>query len=139
LTPKLRLTFLTYGLVAAVGSFSVLGYAVLKLGAYLIDKEQPMAFVFFAGLLGTKFRRRFRGIFGKSTGLSDPDDDFASAADASSDSAAHQTSGDSADTANEPEKPRTKRSPWLKRPIVAALRAAVVTPNLLFGAGPQKL
>jgi len=61
-TARERRVFLAYGVTAAMGSFSILGFAVVKLGSFLIDKEQPMAFVFFAGLLGTKFRRRFEHV-----------------------------------------------------------------------------
>src|SRR5207247_3793384 len=165
LTPKLRLTFLTYGLVAAVGSFSVLGYAVLKLGAYLIDKEQPMAFVFFAGLLGTKFRRRFLNLFAKTSAASDPDDDFESSDDAdtqangdSSNNPDLRTHGDSpsqgdgpkpvdsrdpgapsTEVSKEPSKRRKRMIVWLKRTLVILVVAGVVTPILFFVKSELKI
>ncbi len=73
-----RRAFLTYGLVATVGTFSVLVFALAKIGSFLIEQGQPLAFVLFSGLLGTKLRRRFRKFFGRSsrpTDLSNDDDD----------------------------------------------------------------
>src|SRR5206468_2823560 len=69
----------TYGLVAAVGSFSVLGFAVAKIGSLLIEQSQPVALMLFTGLLGRKLRFRFRKFFGRTSGpsdLSDDDEDF---------------------------------------------------------------
>jgi multidrug resistance efflux pump len=155
-------------LTAALGSFSILGYATVKLGAYLIDKEQPMAFVFFAGLLGTKFRRRFRNLFAKSSAASDPDDDFES-----SDDSDFQTNGDSshdrtlsppngdpatpthddapkardssyssaprAAVSKEPSKRRKKVFLWLKRAVITLVIAGVVVPILFFGEAELKI
>jgi putative peptide zinc metalloprotease protein len=71
---------LAYGLVAAVCSFSLLGLAITMVGGYLIEQSQPLALTLFAGLLGTKLRRRFRKLFGKSSSApgdtDDPDDDL---------------------------------------------------------------
>lgn len=96
LSRRQRRFCLAYGLVGLIGSVSLLGLAIVKLGSYLVEKEQPMAFVFFAGLLGTKFRSRFRRLFGKSSGAPDPDDDFGSGSgpvdpDAGSDSESGST------------------------------------------------
>jgi putative peptide zinc metalloprotease protein len=66
---------LTYGLVAAVCSFSVLGLALAKVGTFLIEQSQPVAFMLFSGLLGTKLRRRFRKFFGRASGPADLSDD----------------------------------------------------------------
>jgi multidrug resistance efflux pump len=64
-----------YGLVAAVGSFSVLGVAFAKIGSLLIEQSQPVAFMLFTGLLGRKLRFRFRKFFGRTSGPSDLSDD----------------------------------------------------------------
>ncbi|HEX4645888.1 MAG TPA: M50 family metallopeptidase, partial [Verrucomicrobiae bacterium] len=73
-----------YGLLAGVGSFCLLGFAIVKIGGSLLQQSQPMAFALSAWLLGLKFRRRVRRFFGKSSNTSiDPDDpDSADAPDA---------------------------------------------------------
>ena len=165
MTARQRRVCLAYGVMAAVGSFSILSFAVVKLGGFLIEKEQPMAFVFFAGLLGTKFRRRFRNLFAKSSAASDPDDDFES-----SDDAALETNGDSSNNANsrvngdspnhrdapktgdepdsgapravvskEPSKRRKRIFVWLKRALITLVVAGVVTPILFFVESELKI
>jgi putative peptide zinc metalloprotease protein len=80
ISPRERKACLAYGLVAAVCSFSVLGFAVAKIGNFFIEQSQPVAFMLFSGLLGTKLRRRFRKFFGRTSGpsdlLDDDDEDF---------------------------------------------------------------
>ncbi len=66
--------YLAYGLVSAGVSFSVLGFAVAKLGGYFIANRQPEALIVATSLLGIKARRRISSFFGKSSDLSDPDD-----------------------------------------------------------------
>jgi putative peptide zinc metalloprotease protein len=165
MTARERRICLAYGLTAAMGSFSILGFAMLKLGGYLIDKEQPMAFVFFAGLLGTKFRRRFLNLFAKTSAASDPDDDFESSDDAdtqangdSSNNPDLRTHGDSlshgdgpkpgdsrdpgapsADVSKEPSKRRKRMVVWLKRALVILVVAGVVTPILFFVKSELKI
>jgi len=75
ISPSERRACLTYGLVAAVCSFSVLGFAFAKIGSFFIEQSQPLAFMLFSGLLGTKLRRRFRKFFGRASGPSDLSDD----------------------------------------------------------------
>jgi multidrug resistance efflux pump len=66
---------IAYGLVAGVGSFWLLGYAIAKIGGSLLQQSQPLAFAMSAWYLGLKFRRRIRRLFGKSSNtLVDPDD-----------------------------------------------------------------
>jgi multidrug resistance efflux pump len=165
LTARERRVFLAYGLTAAMGSFSILGFAVIKLGSYLIDKEQPMAFVFFAGLLGTKFRRRFRNLFAKTSAASDPDDDFESPdaaddpangdgsnnavsrtpvdspsrADGPKPDASPAPASPSAEASTEPSKRRKRMIVWLKRGLVLLVVAGVVTPILFFGKAELKI
>jgi putative peptide zinc metalloprotease protein len=169
ITLRQRRIFLAYGLTASIGSFSLLGFAVVKLGGYLIQNEQPMAFMFFAGLLGTKFRRRFRNLFSKASSASDMDDDFDSGGivDARSDGDVPET-GDAPKTqdvpqtraepepraaanapvarpsrskepSKEPSKRRKKAVVWLKRALVAVALAGIVTPILFFGHGELKI
>jgi putative peptide zinc metalloprotease protein len=64
-----------YGLVAAVGSFSVLGVAFAKIGSFFIEQGQPAAFMLFSGLLSIKIRRRFKKFFGRTSDPSDLSDD----------------------------------------------------------------
>jgi putative peptide zinc metalloprotease protein len=70
-----RRACLTYGLIATVCSFSILGIGVAKIGGFLIEQSQPLAFMLFSGLLGTKLRRRFRKFFGRTSAPSDLSDD----------------------------------------------------------------
>src|SRR5436190_8250388 len=165
LTARQRRVCLAYGVMAAIGSFSILGFAVVKLGSYLIDNQQPMAFVFFAGLLGTKFRRRFRNLFGKTSAASDPDDDFESSDDAdlqsNGESSNHANSRVHSDSPKKGDVPRTEDSPepsaqraraskqpskrwkkifvWLKRTLVLLVVAAIVTPILFYGHSELKI
>jgi multidrug resistance efflux pump len=67
---------LAYGLVAGVGSFLLLGYAIIKIGGLLLQQSQPMALALPVWLLGIKFRSRFRRVFGKSSSANDDPDDL---------------------------------------------------------------
>jgi multidrug resistance efflux pump len=72
-----RRILLVYGLVAVVGSVSLLVITFATVGAQLVQKRQSLAFFLFLGLLGTRVRRRFRRLFGRSSnGSDDPDDEF---------------------------------------------------------------
>jgi multidrug resistance efflux pump len=66
---------LVYGLVAGVGSFLLLGYAIVKIGGSLVQQSQPMTFALSAWFLGIKLRSRFRRVFGRSGSASDDPDD----------------------------------------------------------------
>src|SRR6185503_4897471 len=70
-----RRVYLVYGLVASLGSLSILSLTAAKVGSFLIDQGQSLAFLFFSALLGTKLRRRFRKFFGRSSGPSDLSED----------------------------------------------------------------
>jgi putative peptide zinc metalloprotease protein len=71
-----RRIYLIYGLLATVGSFSLLGYVVVTAGGYLVEGRQPLAVLLPLGLVGMRFRRRFRKLFGKASASADPFDDF---------------------------------------------------------------
>lgn len=74
-SPRERWIYLAYGLFGSVTSISVLGYVVVTAGGYLIDTHQSMAFLLFAGLAGTKSRRKLRKLFGGAARAADPEDD----------------------------------------------------------------
>ena len=74
-SPRERWIYLAYGLFGSVTSISVLGYVVVTAGGYLIDTHQSMAFLLFAGLAGTKSRRKLRKLFGGAARPTDPEDD----------------------------------------------------------------
>jgi multidrug resistance efflux pump len=76
LSPRDRRICLAYGLIAGIGSFWLLGYAIVKVGGSLLQQNQPMAFAFSAWFLGIKFRTRFQRVFGKTTRTNDDPDDF---------------------------------------------------------------
>src|SRR5882757_4399976 len=70
-----RVVFSIYGTVALAGSFSILGYILLTAGGALVDGRSPTAVLVTLGLLGMKYRRRFRRMFGKPSGGSNSFDD----------------------------------------------------------------
>jgi putative peptide zinc metalloprotease protein len=73
--------FLTYGLIAWVFSFFFLCYMALVIGEHLIVQGQRLAFLAFAGLVGIRFRTKFRGLFYRSSEQSrsrPPEGDFSS-------------------------------------------------------------
>jgi putative peptide zinc metalloprotease protein len=70
-----RAIFSIYGTLALAGSFSILGYILLTAGGALVDGRSPTAVLATLGLLGMKYRRRFRRMFGKLSGASDSFDD----------------------------------------------------------------
>ena len=70
-----RRIYLAYGLVATLGSLSLLSVAAAKIGGFLVEQGQSLALLFFTALLGTKLRRRYRRFFGRSSGPSDLWDD----------------------------------------------------------------
>jgi putative peptide zinc metalloprotease protein len=86
-----RRACLTYGLIATVCSFSILGFGVAKIGGFLIEQSQPVAFMLFSGLLGNKLRRRFRKFFGRTSAPSDLSDDDDEDFDTISESAESRT------------------------------------------------
>src|SRR6267378_3183378 len=70
-----RAIFSVYGTLALAGSFSILGFILLSAGGALVDGRSPTAVLVTLGLLGMKYRRRFRRMFGKPSGASDSFDD----------------------------------------------------------------
>jgi multidrug resistance efflux pump len=75
LAPRERLVFSLYGTTALAGSFSILGYIILTAGGALVDGRSPTAVLVTLGLLGMRYRRRFRRMFAKSSGASGGFDD----------------------------------------------------------------
>ncbi|HEU0006062.1 MAG TPA: efflux RND transporter periplasmic adaptor subunit [Terriglobia bacterium] len=71
-----RRIYLMYGLVAMVGSLSLLGTVVVTAGGYLVEGRHPFAVLLPLGLVGMRSRRRFRKLFGKASASSDPFDDL---------------------------------------------------------------
>jgi len=74
LSRRERRAYLLYGLVGSAGSFSLLGYILVRASS-LLETHRPMAFLFFAGFAGLKVRRRLRRLFGGPSDGSDPLDD----------------------------------------------------------------
>src|SRR6267378_1756263 len=70
-----RAIFSIYGTLALAGSFSILGFILLSAGGALVDGRSPTAVLVTLGLLGMKYRRRFRRMFGKPSGAADSFDD----------------------------------------------------------------
>jgi multidrug resistance efflux pump len=70
-----RWIYVAYGLVGSVTSLTVLGYVVVTAGGYLIDTHQSWALLVFAGLTGSKSRRKLRKLFGGAARPDDPEDD----------------------------------------------------------------
>ena len=77
LSPRERRILPVYGIAALAGSFSILGYILVSAGGSLLEGRTPTAFLLSLGLLGMKFRRRFRRMFAKSSTPASLDvDDF---------------------------------------------------------------
>ncbi len=83
LAPRERVIFSIYGTTALAGSFSILGFIILTAGGALVDGRSPTAVLVTLGLLGMRYRRRFRRMFGKPSGSSGgfDDEDFDSPED----------------------------------------------------------
>ena len=119
-SPRERRVYLTYGAIATVYSFSLLGFMTMKAGGILIGKGQPVALALFGAMVGSRFRSRIRGLMGKGTPDDDPDE---------------PTSAPDAESGNEPEKkPRSSRSFWTeRRRLVIAGAVGVSLLALVFG------
>jgi len=125
--PRERMVYLAYGLVGTVSSFTVLSYALAKLGGYLLDARQPMTLLVSAALVGMKVRRRFRRLFGKPSGASDPADD----GDDGDDGGDVETSASG--LSPEPVEPGKKMSRSRKRWILGTALAGGATAVMLLG------
>ena len=119
-SPRERRVYLTYGAIATVYSFSLLGFMTMKAGGILIGKGQPVALALFGAMVGSRFRSRIRGLMGRGTPDDDPDE---------------PTSAPDAESGNEPEKkPRSSRSFWTeRRRLVIAGAVGVSLLALVFG------
>ena len=122
--------YLAYGLVSAVVSFSVLGFAFAKLGGYFIANRQPEALIVAASLLGLKARRRIGRFFGKSSDPSDLDD-FSTTAPA--------PEPNGAAAGPEPKRRSPKPRPLPRRLVLAALSLGVSLPILFFVPMPLRV
>ena len=67
LLPRERRVYLVYGVTAWIGSCALLGYVAYALGGHLIAEQQRLAFLAFTGLVGAKFRMRFRRLFARDS------------------------------------------------------------------------
>jgi len=119
-----RRIYMAYGLVGSLTSLSVLTYVVVTAGGYLIDTHQSMAFLLFAGLAGTKSRRKLRKLFGGAAPASDPEDDGDLGDDVVAEDNGREPSAQaaSAATAPPPARPRwSARAKWLAVTVATAL------------------
>ena len=70
-----RLVFLMYGMVASVGTFALLVAIIGTFGASMLEGRQPLLFGLTIIMVGLRFRRRFRRLFGGAVNLDDEEDD----------------------------------------------------------------
>ncbi|MGH7409691.1 MAG: efflux RND transporter periplasmic adaptor subunit [Candidatus Methylomirabilis sp.] len=77
-TPRERRIYLTYGMLAGVYSFSLLGLIALNLGGFLIGRYQGLGFLLFTGLLATVFRNPLKKVPSKLVAVFRPGEDRAS-------------------------------------------------------------
>ena len=129
LSRRERRIYVAYGLAAMAGSLVLLTWVAITVGEFLIANGQPMALLLFTGLLGTRIRRRFHHLFGRSPGRSsDPDEDG---------DAGTTGTGDSSDPAEPaPVRKRARtRIAWTRwtRRIVWTASAAAAIALLLWG------
>jgi len=127
LTGRERWIYLSYGLVGAVASLSLLGYVLGKAGGYLIDSHQPLALLVGVSLAGVKSRRKVRRLFGGAPDRSDPTDDGDDGAPETPAEAPtekpQQKQDDKPD--HKPEKKRAHK-PWRRWALLAAATLAIV-------------
>ena len=131
-SPRERWIYLAYGLVGSVTSLSILGYVVVTAGGYLIDTHQSWALLVFAGLSGTKSRRKLRKLFGRKTRPDDPEDDgdvgdVGDVGDAAATAATAAPPENGTDPGQPPPRaPRAPRPRWSRRVKWMALAVAAV-------------
>jgi len=131
--PRERRACLAYGLAAAVFSFSLLGFAIVKFGGFLIGNRQPEAIILATGLLGMKIRRRFRRLFGKSPDPSKPDDSsVAEAPPEPSDLPIPEAPPNSAPLDSRPARRKHKPRASLRRGGILAVCLGIALPVLFF-------
>src|SRR6267142_1527659 len=165
LSPRERRILPVYGIAALAGSFSILGYILVSAGGSLLEGRTPTAFLLSLGLLGMKFRRRFRRMFAKSSTPASLDvDDFDTPENTSpidqavlpesvehfetpekSRSSDRRKNGDHLDTPEKAREPATSTAPrksasrlrkrWLRRIVWATL--GIATLASLFYFRPQ--
>src|SRR5216117_1598688 len=115
-----RSTLLTYGLIAAVSSFTLIGYILVTAGGYLIENRQPTVFLLSSGFLGLKVRRRYRKLFGKAADPEDDGEDFKT------------SDGAESPKPDKPAKSKTKKSgAWHRPAIWTALAVAALVISFL--------
>src|ERR1051325_4097972 len=119
LSRRERRIYLAYGLVASVFSVSLLGFALVKLGGFLIDKQLTGTAFLATGLLGLKFGRRFKRLFGKTSDPSASDDISIAEPSGESDGASDESS---------PAAKRKKPGGLNRRAVVVALLAGIGLP-----------
>jgi putative peptide zinc metalloprotease protein len=105
-----RRVYLAYGLLAAIGSLSILGYVTLTAGEFLIANHQPVALAVLTSLVGMKSRRRFRGLFGGSPAAADP---------------SHNGDDEAVPVPNEPQQPAKPAKPAKKARKPRSRRRAI--------------
>ncbi len=142
-SPRERRVYLAYGLVGSVTSISVLVYVAVTAGGYLIDTHQSWALMVFAGLTGTKSRRKLRKLFGGAARPDDPEDD-GDLGDEAADTAATPENGTGPDPSSPPPSPPpphawwrgwSPRLKWTALAVAAALVAVLGRRQLRIG-GP---
>jgi multidrug resistance efflux pump len=111
-----RRIYLAYGTLATVGSFLLMGYAVVIIGGFFVESGQPLALMLVLGLVVLRLNRRLRRLFGKSSG--DPEDGDAE----------FETS--SAVESPKPSSPKRRKgrswTRWIRRVVWMALAAAAI-------------
>src|SRR5213596_750188 len=144
-SPRERRVYLAYGLLGSVTSISVLVYVAVTAGGYLIDTHQSWALLVFAGLTGTKSRRKLRKLFGGAARPDDPEDD-GDVGDDAADTAASPENGTRPDPSSpqpSPPPPPSRarwrgwspRVKWTALAVAAALVAVLGRRQLRIG-GP---
>ena len=121
-----RRIYLAYGLVAIVGSLSILTYISTRIGSAFGESGGPAAALLAGGLVFLKLRRRIRRLFGKPSWASDDGEDGDE-----DDGASDADRRDASPPDDVPPKRDTGRS-W-KRPAVWAALALAALAALFFG------
>lgn len=78
-----RFIYITYGGIATVFSFFLLGYGAIQLGGFLIANNQPLPFAAFLGFVGLRFRDRIARLFGSQKTIRKASDNGSSSSNGS--------------------------------------------------------
>jgi putative peptide zinc metalloprotease protein len=128
LSTRERRVFMAYGLIASTSTFALLGYVLFTAGDALLEGGQPLVVFLVTTLVGVRFRRRFKRLFGKGSAADDDDEEDDGGILRSDEAAPPSTPPQPApeQDARKARKERERRARNRRRVLWAALAASIV-------------